>query len=141
MSLGSEKFILMIHVTATLSWFWYADVPSLDVLDIYIDKRHRVWIIDFDEYDSSSVNSLLFTWEELDAQYASVSSGNEVSFLVVTQDRDKLPYELGSSRGPVDLVEIPNAVQIMMSLANRKTRNDGSSTGSEDSEDEEEGES
>lgn len=131
----------MIHVTATLSWFWYADVPSLDVLDIYIDKRHRVWIIDFDEYDSSSVNSLLFTWEELDAQYASVSSGNEVSFLVVTQDRDKLPYELGSSRGPVDLVEIPNAVQIMMSLANRKTRNNGSSTGSEDSEDEEQGES
>jgi hypothetical protein len=104
------------------------------VFDIYIDKKQRVWIIDFDEYDSSSVNSLLFTWDELDAQYVSVSSGNEVSFLVVTQDRDKLPYELGSSRGPIDLVEVPNAVQMMMSLVNRKNRNRSSSEESEEEE-------
>lgn len=40
--------------------------------------------------------------------------------MVVSNDRDRLPYGLGSSRGPIDLVEIPDAVQMMMSLANRK---------------------
>lgn len=44
----------------------------------------------------------------------------EVPFVVVLDERDRLPYELGSSRGPIDLVEIPDAVQMMMSLVNRR---------------------
>jgi hypothetical protein len=105
------------------------------VLDLYIDKKQRVWIIDFDEYDSSTVDSLLFTWEELDTEYLiASSSANEVKVSVVTHDGDRIPYQLGSSRGPVDLVEVPNAVQMMMSLANRNNQNNQSS--SDDSEEE-----
>jgi hypothetical protein len=102
------------------------------VLDLYIDKKNRVWIIDFDEFGSSHpVNPLLFTWEELENRNS--VADQEIPFLVVTHDGDRLPYELGASRGPVDLVEVPNAVQLMMSLANRKTfRNSGSSSDSSD---------
>jgi hypothetical protein len=127
--------ILRTHVRRifpiTVSAHNLFSLGSLDVLDLYIDKKNRVWIIDFDGFGPSHpVDPLLFSWQELENQ----SSENEIPFLVVTHDGDRLPYDLGASRGPVDLVEVPNAVQLMMSLANRKTFKNAETSESSDEE-------
>lgn len=82
------------------------------VIDVYVDKRDRVWIIGLSDFNAGHTDALLYSWEELvdlsaAGQHASAGDEEEalVPFRVVSSPRDALPRDvsLGSSRGPSDL--------------------------------------
>ena len=81
-----------------------------DVMDIYIDKSKRVWIIDFNIFGHPT-NSLLFTWEELTQSISkseNIDSDVNISSIlrVVESSVDTLSSDTGMSRGPVETTEL-----------------------------------
>ena len=82
-------------------------VPHTDVLDIYIDKKDRVWLIDVNPFGDPTT-ALLFTWEEL------LSASPETpQFRIVESDNDVLVSTKGSFRGPVDIHLSPDISNFM----------------------------
>ena len=98
------------------------------VLDVYIDSRERVWIVDFNVWGART-DGLLFDWKELmmlGCQIRDVKSratGDGVSMTmttttpcksvpmpevrVVTKDMKSMTYDpLSSYRGPTDVVDL-----------------------------------
>jgi hypothetical protein len=73
------------------------------VFDVYIDKKERVWLLDFNVWGSQT-DPLLFEWEELQ------SLGDErVSFpeiRVVDTEREVHHDPLASYRAPIDTIEL-----------------------------------
>jgi hypothetical protein len=94
--------------------------PSF-VLDIYVDRRSRVWLIDFNPY-CSVTDSLLFSWSELGSAGVRTPVATELEgvqeTLILTEDKAALPYSfpfrvvgsdvhtmadpMSAYRGPVD---------------------------------------
>mmetsp|Transcript_3511 Transcript_3511/g.4844 ORF Transcript_3511/g.4844 Transcript_3511/m.4844 type:complete len:139 (+) Transcript_3511:738-1154(+) len=88
---------------------------AIDALDLYIDRKQRVWIIDFNPFGDPT-NALLFEWSELialsnnelkrvDDEAGEGSDEGELDefFRVVASDQDTLPDASGSYRGPIDV--------------------------------------
>lgn len=74
------------------------------VMDVYVDKQDRVWIIGFSPYgDITETDALLFTWDELEAHGCRSSAPFE-SFRVIKDESSVLPRNstVGASRGPSD---------------------------------------
>lgn len=79
------------------------------MLDVYVDKSQRVWIVDFNPYGDPT-ETLLFTYEELD-QLAADTANIEpeegghpglADFRIVESQSEVLHSAIGRSRGPVD---------------------------------------
>lgn len=124
---------------------------NVAVIDVYVDKRDRVWIIGLSEFDGAQTDALLFSWEELgapegnDADFSSASSESAtdaadvdgevlraVPFRVVSSARDALPRDasLGGSRGPSDLHLMDDIIFSRSSALLARNRNGDSSSGS-----------
>lgn len=77
------------------------------VLDVYVDKQDRVWIVGFSPFgETSETDSFLFTWTELETQASRPDArGHDFeSFRVVQTESHVLPRDtsVGASRGPSD---------------------------------------
>jgi hypothetical protein len=68
------------------------------VVDVYIDKKDRVWIIDVNPFGEPTC-PLLFEWEELQQ----LSSLGEFTTRIVENEDEKMSSTMGMSRGPVDV--------------------------------------
>lgn len=80
-------------------------IPSYTI-DVYIDKKKRVWIIDFNPFGEPT-SSLLYEWNDLISFYNNDSSPDEL--LRIVEDRSELLQSTaGMSRGPIDVIEAPN---------------------------------
>lgn len=79
-------------------------VQCLDTVDVYIDKKNRIWIVDFNPFGAPT-SSLMFSWEELiDSERDSTGS----ILKVVESEAEVLADASGSYRGPVDVHLSPN---------------------------------
>ncbi len=74
-------------------------------MDVYVDKKERIWIIDVNCFGLPS-SSLLFEWDELLA-----SSTCLVKF--VENENQKLQSALGIKRGPIDVHLAPDFSRFM----------------------------
>ena len=74
------------------------------VLDVYITKSNKGYIVDFNPY-SESTDSYLFTREELKDLKATEVVG-DCDFRVVTQEKEVKPSKYSGYRGPIDAVDI-----------------------------------
>jgi hypothetical protein len=79
-----------------------------DCLDVYLDKKEKVWLIDVNAFGQPS-SALLFEWFELmhstssTASSFSSSSSSESLLRIVESPEQKLTSTLGSKRGPIDV--------------------------------------
>eukprot|EP00598_Pedospumella_elongata_P000414 CAMPEP_0184973386 /NCGR_PEP_ID=MMETSP1098-20130426/5193_1 /TAXON_ID=89044 /ORGANISM="Spumella elongata, Strain CCAP 955/1" /LENGTH=367 /DNA_ID=CAMNT_0027495839 /DNA_START=27 /DNA_END=1130 /DNA_ORIENTATION=- len=83
------------------------------VMDVYVDLKNRVWLVDFNPFGEPTC-ALLFEWEELFA-LPEVKTINEVSatapttetqlceFRIIESAAEVLQSSKGSSRGPIDV--------------------------------------
>jgi len=83
------------------------DCISNYVLDCYIDKNDRVWIIDFNVWDERT-DPLLFSWEELNniRKQQQQNSDTVLEFRLVTGEKDVKQDPLSSYRAPIDTVDL-----------------------------------
>ena len=51
-------------------------VDATDTFDVYVDRKYRVWLVDFGAYGGDT-SPLLFTWEELGCE-CGAASGSKV---------------------------------------------------------------
>lgn len=104
---------------------WVANALGLQdfVLDVYIDKRDRVWIIDFNVYGRPT-DPLLYTYRELDSLtdhllgVSGSGSGSgvfaleaDVSLKVVSSELERIVRrraDISCSTGPIDVTEAPD---------------------------------
>lgn len=90
--------------------------PDADyIFDVYVDKQHRVYLLDINVFGAVT-DTLLFTWEELlelrDANVRSKTSAGDdddvhevVDFRIVESERAIRPNPLSGYRVPTDLVD------------------------------------
>ena len=78
----------------------FSDFSLLDAMDVYIDKKDRVWVIDVNPYGEPTC-PLLFEWPEID-------SLQEFTVKIVNREDEKMNSTLGTSRGPVDVHLAPD---------------------------------
>ena len=97
------------------------------VMDIYIDRQDRVWIVDFNVW-SHRTDSLLFTWDELNDW----PSDKEAEFRIIETAKEILPQSLNNYRAPVDTVHLaaltgasPDKFEAFMALCQRPSEMDG----------------
>jgi hypothetical protein len=120
-----------------------------DVVDLYVDKKKRVWILDFDTF-ASSTDPLLFSWEELleqetppqgAADDAAAAGGQEeerdvidcnVQFRVIQGPGDVFPHTAGTSRGPIDVTAVSDPVALMMKLTQSQQQDSSSHISSDE---------
>jgi D123 len=123
------------------------DVESFSnyVLDVYVDRYERVWIMDFNVWGDRT-DSILFDWNELLARESTTTqeavavagtsvveaNGSEkadhIEIRVVETDRHVLPDPLNNYRAPVDTVHLaaltggsPDKFQAFMDMCERPT--------------------
>eukprot|EP00980_Cylindrotheca_fusiformis_P004546 scaffold965_cov93-Cylindrotheca_fusiformis.AAC.10 len=75
------------------------------VVDIYLDKKDRAWILDFNPW-SKSTDSLLFEWSEL--QILDVEE--DPHFRIVETDRQVRQDPLASYRAPIDTIDLMSSM-------------------------------
>ena len=68
---------------------------SADVLDVYLDRKGRVWIIDVNPFGSPT-SPLMFEWNDFD-------NIEDVEFRVVMSEDEKYRRTTGSAKGPIDV--------------------------------------
>ena len=111
-------------------------------MDVFIDRKKRVWIVDFNPFGDPS-SSLLFEWTELQSlcteiavpqNYSSSETGNNLDLISIGNRRDKDLIEgtekdfefriinhqretfcspSGASRGPIDVTLAPDFHKFM----------------------------
>ena len=69
---------------------------------MYLDKSKRLWILDLATFNTST-DSLLFSWEE---SVLSSAHSDGCIIRVVELESETIPSKNGSSRGPIDTVDI-----------------------------------
>ena len=91
------------------------------VVDVYIDRQDRVWILDFNVW-SNRTDSLLFSWDELEHW----PEDKEMEFRIIETAKEILPQSLNNYRAPVDTVYLagltggqPDKFQAFMDLCQR----------------------
>jgi hypothetical protein len=95
---------------------------SLDTVDLYLDKKERVWVIDVNPFGNPT-SPLLFEWEELcKLEYLTAR--------VVEKEDEKLTSTLGTHRGPVD-VHLANDFHNFLDICKKQAQED-SDSGTED---------
>lgn len=76
------------------------------VLDLYVDQKDRVWIVDFNPWNPPVISSALFTWTELHTWEAE----KEPRFRIVLEQGQIRPRQGHENRAPIDLLKlIPTA--------------------------------
>mmetsp|Transcript_14824 Transcript_14824/g.22316 ORF Transcript_14824/g.22316 Transcript_14824/m.22316 type:complete len:318 (-) Transcript_14824:29-982(-) len=90
-------------------------------IDVYVDKKNRVWIVDFGLFGDAT-DSLLYSWEELNDIDTS-----ECDIRVVMSQNEVLPHQAGSTRGPVDMTEVQDPISLMMQITKGQMKQDSSS--------------
>lgn len=91
------------------------------VMDVYVDRQDRVWIVDFNIW-SSRTDSLLFAWDELNEW----PDDKEMEFRIIETAKEILPQSLNNFRAPIDTVHLaaltgasPDKFQAFMDLCER----------------------
>lgn len=80
----------------------FADgMVSRYVLDVYIDQKQRVWIVDFNVWGKST-DTLLFEWSEL----LTLDVEDEPTFRIVETAQEVRQDPLSSYRAPIDTVDL-----------------------------------
>ena len=74
------------------------------VFDVYIDKKERVWLLDFNVWGTQT-DTLLYTWDELMGMVGDEES-NYPEMRVVETEREVHHDPLASYRAPIDTVEL-----------------------------------
>jgi hypothetical protein len=104
-------------------------------MDIYVDKRDRVWLVDFNPFGEPTC-SLLFEWEELctisdELIRAEVSCEPQLcEFRIVENSASTLQSTKGSTRGPID-VHAATDFHKFMELCKAQRSPDDNSSGDE----------
>ena len=75
-------------------------------IDVYVDKKKRVWIIDFNPFGEPT-SSLLYDWNDLIAFYNNGTIPDEL-LRIVENRSELLQSTAGMSRGPIDVVQAPD---------------------------------
>jgi len=95
-------------------------IPSY-VVDVYVDRQDRVWIVDFNVWGERT-DSLLFSWEELNGWGAD----KESEIRVVETEKEIRPHPLNNFRAPMDTVHVasitggsPDNFQALMDLCQK----------------------
>lgn len=73
------------------------------VFDVYIDKKERVWLLDFNVWGAQT-DELLYTWEELVNMNG--EEANYPEMRVVETEREVHHDPLASYRAPIDTIEL-----------------------------------
>lgn len=94
-------------------------------MDVYIDKKDRVWVIDVNAFGNPSC-PLLFEWQELLDSEACV-----VKF--VESEASKLKSVLGMKRGPVDIHLSPDFSNFMNICRQQQAEDDDDDSSNADS--------
>jgi hypothetical protein len=102
-----------------------------DSMDLFIDKKMKVWIVDFNPFGDPS-SALLFEWHELltllphvckdekgdqfDEKNNELLLDNkcvEFEFRIIRHQSETFSSALGSSRGPIDVTLAPDFHKFM----------------------------
>ena len=89
------------------------------VLDVFLSRTGRVWILDFNVWSERS-ETLLFSWSEIKTLIESRESGtvddiddtrstSSIDFKLVETENDIIPDNLSSYRGPTDAITLASA--------------------------------
>lgn len=70
------------------------------VFDVYIDRKNRVWLVDFNVWGKQT-DSLLFSWDELFEM-----DGSNFDFRVVDRAVNVQAHPLSNYRAPVDVLDL-----------------------------------
>ena len=89
-------------------------------IDVYIDKKKRVWIVDFNPFGNPT-DALLFEWHEL--VLLSNDSNNELEMRIIQHRNDCHASSKGANRGPIDVTLAPDFYQFMK-IAKEQKLND-----------------
>lgn len=81
------------------------------VVDVYVDQKNRVWIVDFNPWSPRVVSSVLFTWDELHSWPAS----GEPHVRVIAEQGQIRPRQGHENRAPIDVVELATAAAVASS--------------------------
>jgi hypothetical protein len=73
--------------------------------DVYIDKKERVWLLDFNVWGTQT-DSLLYEWDELVRMVESGEEANYPEMRVVETEREVHHDPLASYRAPIDTIEL-----------------------------------
>jgi D123 len=119
------------------------------VLDAYVDRNEKVWVVDFNVWGSRT-DPLLFTWEELRGMRGKGGKGGDdvaaVTMRVVEAARQVRHNPLASYRAPIDAVHVasltgdgassggPRAFEEFAKLC-RRPQDQSSSSSSDDEDD------
>lgn len=105
------------HYQQLIQQFWDEHMeraPCDDVvMDVYIDKKDRVWLIDFNVWGSRT-DALLFTWSE-------IAQLETVEMRVVETERQVHADPLSSYRAPIDVLHVGSVFNEFMGLCEKPT--------------------
>ena len=87
-------------------------------IDIYIDRKKRIWIVDFNPFGNPT-DSLLFEWHEL----VNFSDESNFEMRTIESRNDCYTSSKGANRGPIDVTMAPDFYQFMK-IAKEQAKND-----------------
>lgn len=96
-----------------------------DALDVYLDRKDRTWIIDFNPFGHPT-NPLLFEWDELTTTPGPQGGSLVDSFRLVESEEEVLPNERGQSSGPIDVHLANEFPQFMKICKEQQMEEEGS---------------
>jgi hypothetical protein len=111
-----RQFILDFFINTIQYTFANGEIPNY-VFDVYIDKNHRVWLIDFNVW-AERTDTLLFKWDEIltvdETKYSAeidpegnCNVENAYPELRVVMNENEVLYDpLASYRAPIDTVNL-----------------------------------
>lgn len=85
-------------------------------MDVYIDKKEKVWVVNLEAY-GDAMNTGLFTKEELDAI---MSANQDVVYRVVEQESHTLPSEQMFYQLPLDMQQLSSEKEVSDFISNLK---------------------
>ena len=89
-------------------------------IDVYIDKKKRVWIVDFNPFGNPT-DALLFEWHELIQM--STNDDHDLEMRIIENRSDCHTSSKGANRGPIDVTMAPDFHQFMK-IAKEQAKND-----------------
>lgn len=84
-------------------------------MDVYIDKKEKVWVVNVEEYDEA-MNTGLFTKDELDA----ILDKEEMVYRVVEEEGNTLPSEQLFYQLPLDMQKLSSDKEVAEFISNLK---------------------
>ena len=84
-------------------------------MDVYIDKKEKVWVVNVEAYDDA-MNTGLFSKEELDA----IMDKEELVYRVVEEEGNTLPSEQLFYQLPRDMQKLSSDKEVAEFISNLK---------------------